>query len=585
MAALAACAVPATALANVPLAKIEGDMPDKLRDLMRDVIGEAEDQPRSLAQSRRRAEKAAENAISVLRSQGYYGGTVKARIDEFVSDDDNSKRRAPEPILVISPGPAFTFSDISLSYDGATPDIAAEVFKEIKLVEKDPAIAAQVVAAELRAVNYLRANGYPEAVALPSKPVVNHDTKTMQVKFIIFAGPKTRFGRIEQTGTAYIVKSWPRMIAPFKEGDLFDDRKLNKLAARVTGTGVFDGATAVLENETQDNGDGTVTRNILLNVEQGAINTISGEVGFSTTDGSGIDLTYERRNFIGYAQTLTVTSTLKTNQISLGADYNIPFAWRVDRELDIGAIISRENTDAFTGERIATSALLTQKISSKFKVTAGIGLEASQFKENGVEVRSYLVDGLASAQYDARDSILDPVTGFLVKADLVPSYNLGKEDGFFTTAEVSGSAYQRVSDSLVAAGRVQLGTIFGAGQASVPLNRRYYAGGGGSVRGFGFQSISPLDIDGEPIGGRSISEVSAEIRYRGESPFGGAAFIDAGSVSSGDLPDLSDIRYGAGVGLRYYTGFAPIRADIAIPLNKRDGDNAFQIYISIGQAF
>ncbi len=560
-------------------------MTPELRELMQNVIGNAEEQPRSLAQSRRRAEKAAENAVSVLRSQGYYGGTVKARIDEFVSDKDNGKRRAPEPVLMVSPGPIFTFSDVSVTYEGETPDIAREVFQKINLEKDSPAIAAKVVAAELRAISYLRANGYPDAIAKPSKPVVNHNTKSMAVKFIIFAGQKTRFGEIEQTGSAYIIKSWPRMIAPFANGDVFDNRKLNKLAARVTGTGVFDGATAVLSDEVQSNGDGTVTRNILLNVEQGAINTISGEAGFSTTDGSGIDLTYERRNFIGYAQTLTLTSTLKTNQISVGADYNIPFAWRVDRELDIGAIISREDTDAFTGERIATSALVTQKVSSKFKVTAGIGLEASQFKENDIEVRSYLVDGLASAQYDARDSILDPVKGFLVKADVVPSYNLGKEDGFFTTAEVSGSAYQRVSDSLVAAGRVQLGTIFGAGQASVPLNRRYYAGGGGSVRGFGYQSISPLDSDGEPIGGRSISEVSAEIRYHGDSPFGGAAFIDAGSVSSGDLPDLSDIRYGAGVGLRYYTGFAPIRADIAIPLNKRDGDNAFQIYLSIGQAF
>jgi len=583
--ALALGLIPTLAAADVPMAKFEGDMPESLRELMQSVIGEAEDQPRSLAQSRRRAEKAAEQAISVLRSQGYYGGTVKARIDEFISGDDEAKRKAPEPVLVIKTGPIFEFSDISLSYDGEIPDVDKAVFSEVKLSSGTPAIAAQVVAAELRAVNYLRANGYPEAVARPSKPIVNHVTKTMQVKFVIFAGSKTHFGEIKQTGTANIVKSWPRMIAPFKEGDVFDDRKLNKLASRVTSTGVFDGATAVLEDQIITNSDGTVTRNILLNVEQGAINTVSGEIGYSTTDGSGVNLTYERRNYIGYAQTLTLSSTLKTNQISVGADYNIPFAWRVDRELDIAGIISREDTDAFTGERISTSALVTQKISSKFKVSAGLGLEASQFKEDDVDVRSYLVDGLLNADYDARDSILDPVKGFFLGVEIIPTYNFGNEDGYYTTAEISGSAYQRVSKSLVAAGRLQIGTIFGADQSTVPLNRRFYAGGGGSVRGFGFQSISPLDTDGDPIGGRSISEASAELRYHGESPFGFAAFVDAGSVSSSDLPDYSDIRYGAGVGLRYYTTFAPIRADIAIPINKRDSDNPFQIYLSIGQAF
>ncbi|MDB2437239.1 BamA/TamA family outer membrane protein [Hellea sp.] len=577
--------IPALAAANVPLAKFEGDMPKELRELMKSVIGETKDEPRSLAQSRRRAETAAQQAISVLRSQGYYGGTVKARIDEFVSDDENAKPKAPQPILVIKIGPVFKFAEATVSYEGETPDISEAVMGEVKLNSGTPAIAAQVVAAELRTVNYLRAHGYPEATARPIKPIVDHDTKTMQVNISLFAGPKTRFGEITQTGTAYIVKSWPRLISPFEEGDTFDERKLNRLAARVISTGVFDGATAVLEDKKISNDDGTVTRNVLLNVEQGAINTVSGEIGFSTTDGSGVDLSYERRNFIGYAQTLTLTSTLKTNQISLGADYNIPYAWRVDRELDISGIISREDTDAFTGERVATSALVTQKITSKFKVSAGLGLEASQFRESGEQVRSYLIDGIGNAEYDARDSILDPVTGYLLNAEFKPTYNLGNEDGLFTTAEISGSAYQRVSKSLVAAGRLQLGTIFGADQATVPLNRRFFAGGGGSVRGFGFQSISPIDADGDPIGGRSISEASAEIRYRGESPFGFAAFVDAGSVTPSDLPDFSDIRYGAGVGLRYYTSFAPIRADIAIPVNKRESDNSFQIYLSIGQAF
>ena len=560
-------------------------MPEALRDLMTDVIGEAEEPPRSLAQSRRRVEKAAEQALSVLRSQGYFGGTVKVRIDEFTPESDDAPRRAPEPVLIIDVGSIFTFSDVALTYDGFTPDVSEAAEGEIKLERGEPAIGARVVATELRVVNYLRANGYPEAVARPSKPIVDHDTKTMQVKFIIYAGKKTRFGRIEQTGSAYLAKGWPRLISPFKEGDLFDDRKLNSLSARVIGTGVFDGSTAVLSDEETENADGSVTRNVLLDVEQGAINTISGEVGYSTTDGSGVEVIYERRNFIGYAQTLTLSSTLKTNQISVGADYNIPFAWRVDRELDMGGIISREDTDAFTGERATTAAKLTQKISPRFKVLAGVELEASQYEEDGEEIRSYLVNGLASAHYDKRDSILDPVTGYLLEADITPSYNFGERDGLFTVATASGSAYRRVSDSLVVAGRVKTGTIFGADQDSVPLNRRFYSGGGGSVRGFGYQTISPTDAAGDPIGGRSIAETSAELRYHGESPFGFAAFVDAGSVSSSDIPDLSDVRYGAGVGLRYYTSFAPMRADIAIPLNKRDGDNSFQIYISVGQAF
>lgn len=585
VACTALVALSGTAFAAVPLATLEGEVPPDLKKLMTRVLGEVDAPPRSVAQARRRAQQAADKAVSVLRSQGYYGADVTARIDEPLQDGGSDTRRAPKPVLTVKPGPRFTVGAIDIAFDGNAPDIVDRLREGLLLKSGAPVEAAKVVAAELRMINVLRANGYPEARAMPRKVVVDHDTQSLTVRYNIIAGDKTRFGTITQNGTAYIVKSWPDMIAPFDTGDVFDDRKLNKLAARVVGTAVFDGASATLADEKTPNGDGTVTRNVLLNVEQGAINTVSGEIGYSTTDGSGLDIIYERRNFIGYAQTLRLLGTVKTNEISAGATYNIPFAWRVDRELDFGVAVAREDTDAFTGERASGNILLTQKFPPDFKIAGGLSFEASQFDEDGQRVRSYIVEGLLKANYDTRDNLFDPTRGFNIEADLTPSYNFGKADGLFTSAELGASHYRRVSDSLVVAGRVKAGTIFGASQASVPLNRRFYGGGGGSVRGFGYQSISPLNADGDPIGGRSITEASAEVRYHGDSALGFVGFVDAGSVTRKDLPTLSDVRYGAGVGVRYYTSFAPLRADIAIPLNRRDGDNAVQIYISIGQAF
>ena len=439
--------------------------------------------------------------------------------------------------------------------------------------------------AEQRAINYLKANGYPDAAALPRKATVDHKTQTLQIEFIIEAGKETRFGVIEQTGSAKLVKSWPEMVAPFETGDIYSNQKLNTLSRRVIAAGVFDSATAVLSPEHIPDADGTVTRNIILNIEQGKVNTIAAELGYSTTDGSGLDLSYERRNFIGYAQTFRATATAKTNQLQLAVGYNIPYLLREDRTLDLAAAITREATDAFTGERISANGLVSQKISSRLKIGLGAGLEASRFNDDGSDITAYLFDGIATATYDSRNSILDPAKGLFIEASAAPSVNFGNEDGIFTTFEAGVSHYQRVSKSLILAGRVKAGTIAGADLDTVPLNRRFYGGGGGSVRGFGFQSISPIDADGDFTGGRSISEASAELRYRGKSPFGAALFVDAASVTVDNTPNLSDVRYGAGVGLRYHTSFAPLRADIAIPLNKRSGDDDFQVYISIGQAF
>ncbi|WP_418152333.1 autotransporter assembly complex family protein [Litorimonas sp. RW-G-Af-16] len=577
--------LPSIAMADEPMVQIEGTASQSLRDTILSVLGPVDAAPRSMAQARRRAKEAAAQAESVLRSQGYYSADVIATVRERDTTKKSDKRNAPTPTLTINSGPQFLFSEISVKYADTSPSIAEDIRRAIVLKPQDAAIAANVVAAELRAVNLLRSKGYPEAKALPREAVVDHATQTMRVTYRISAGPLTRFGEIEQSGTAYIAKTWPKMVAPFEAGEIFDDRKLNRLSSRVIGTGAFDSASATLGDTVTKNEDGTVTRNVFLNVDQGAINTISGEVGYSTTDGSGIDVIYERRNFIGYAQTLRLIGTAKTNEISAAVAYNIPFAWRVDRELDLGASVSREDTDAFTGERARANALMTQKLSRKFKVSLGAAFEASQYEEEGVEVRSLLFDGLLKANYDSRNSIFDPETGFLILADVTPTYNFGDDDGFFTNAEVSGATYKRVSDNFVLAGRLKAGTIFGADQTSVPLNRRYYGGGGGSVRGFGYQSISPTNANGDLIGGRSLAEGSVEVRYRGSGKLGFVGFVDAGSVTRSDLPSFGDVRYGAGVGVRYYTSFAPLRADIAIPINKRDSDNSVQVYISIGQAF
>jgi translocation and assembly module TamA len=87
------------------------------------------------------------------------------------------------------------------------------------------------------------------------------------------------------------------------------------------------------------------------------------------------------------------------------------------------------------------------------------------------------------------------------------------------------------------------------------------------------------------IGGRSLVETSAEVRWRATKSFGLVAFVDAGAAGEDVTPPIDDMRAGAGLGLRYYAGFGPLRADIALPLDKREGDSDFQIYISIGQAF
>lgn len=586
----------APAFAAQSIVIIKSDLNEDQKVLLRSVLGEVEAPARSLAQARRRGTAAAKSARSFMRSLGYYDAQISAEVIETKSDSaETETRRPPQAVLTIISGPRFTFGDVEIQFEDGEPQLAKVL--ETGLKRGENAEAARVVATELRLINLLQAEGYPDAKMLPRNAVVDHATQHMNVTYKIVTGRRTRFGEIHQTGTAYIHDSWPKMISSFESGDLFKAADMNQLAASVTGTGVFDGATATLSDDAVENEDGTITRDVILDVEQGAINTVSGEVGVSTSDGSGVDITYERRNFIGYAQTLTLNATAKTNEISAGIQYNIPYAWRRDRELDLSADIARLDTEALDGDRARADALMTQKLSSQLRVGLGVGLEASRFDLNGEEISAYLIEGLGRAVYDSRDNVLNPVEGVNLEAAIVPAYNLGEEEGAFGIVTLSGSTYKRVSNKIVAAGRLGLGTVVSNNFATVPQNRRFFAGGGGSVRGFEYQSISPqneittvtdagdTEIDVENIGGRTLLEGSAELRYKGDGPIGYVGFIDAGTASRDYAPSFDDVRVGAGVGIRYYTSFAPLRADIAIPLNPREGDASVQLYISIGQAF
>jgi translocation and assembly module TamA len=219
-------------------------------------------------------------------------------------------------------------------------------------------------------------------------------------------------------------------------------------------------------------------------------------------------------------------------------------------------------------------------------VSAEFALDYSKI-EDSFGRHEYLIASVP-LQYvwDNRDNKLNPTKGFRFLAYAEPSYDI-LSGAAFVKLKGEGSAYQALDDGgkMVAAGRLAMGSILGASLQEVPADRRFYAGGGGSVRGYAYQGIGPKDDDDQPIGGLSWFETSAELRIAMTDTIGIVPFVDAGSVSTRQFPDFSDVKVGAGVGVRYLTPFGPLRVDAAVPLNPGRGDPDFGIYAGIGQAF
>src|SRR5690606_24034768 len=129
----------------------------------------------------------------------------------------------------------------------------------------------------------------------------------------------------------------------------------------------------------------------------------------------------------------------------------------------------------------------------------------------------YMLLGLPlAATYDSSDDRLNPTEGVRASLLLEPMIDLKGESNVFGIVKASASTYRALdeADKFVVAGRLAVGSVVGADLMDVPADRRFYAGGGGSVRGYDFQSISPRAANGDLLGGRSLVEASLELRVR-----------------------------------------------------------------------
>jgi len=261
-----------------------------------------------------------------------------------------------------------------------------------------------------------------------------------------------------------------------------------------------------------------------------------------------------------------------------------------------GLTVSRQRFDAYNAQTVSLAGSISRQSTPIWQKrwTYSIGGELTATRETPFNAASatrpnstYFIAAIpAQLGYDTSNSLLDPTRGLRVNGKLSPEAQKRSGGGFDTYARmlVETSTYRSITDSLVLAGRVRIGSIVGASRDDIAPSRRLYSGGGGSVRGFGYQQLGPKDVNNDPIGGRSLTEFAVEARYRFGN-YGIVPFFDGGRVGEESTPSISGMRYGVGIGARYYTNFGPFRLDVATPLGRKPGESKIGVYISIGQAF
>ncbi len=558
----------------------QGSASDNLISLLKSLsrLESLEDEPPLLqAGLERRAENDLDLFRTALRSEGYYDNRVSYRLD--LSQDPI------EVLIEIDPGPAYLLASYNIDYGANSagadfPKTAPSLVGRLN----QRAIAPPIEKAQDEILEELRNSGRPFAQITDRRVVVNHAERTLAVTLTVEPGPNVRFGKVTFDGLTSIDPRYLARFVPWEQGDIYKESELDTLRNRLAGAELFSGVTVDPQDETLT----TEEIPIRVTLTEAKHRSVGTSARYSTTEGVGGTIFWEHRNILHEGETLNAIGDVAEIKQEFAIKFLKPNFFRMDQNFRTALAARREDNLAFRELALTASATFDRPIGKIWAVSAGVTAEVTEIRDS-TSTETFGVFGLPiSARRDTTDDPLDPKRGSRIRARVVPYMAVGDQTDYFLVSEVAASIYQALwNERLVLAARGKIGSIVGTDTGSIPATKRFYSGGGGSVRGYDFKSVGPLDAENEPVGGRSVVEVGAEARIRVTKSIGVVPFIEGGNVFDQKLPNFSDdYQWAAGIGGVYLTPIGPIRVDFAFPINRRPGvDGVFEFYISLGQAF
>ncbi len=541
----------------------------------------------NFAQIRRRAQSDADLVERLLRIEGYYDAVVQTRFET-----DGAER--VEVVINVQAGPQYELDEITLPglETAVAPD--PQKFRDSFGLQTGEIVNSDRIMDAIGRLDVAMAeNGYPFAETSEPELEIDHAERLGDLDVPVTPGGRFNFGSIVMAQTDLFDADHVQMIARFDPGDLYQASDVEDLRRALIATGLV---STISVDPVVAKDPGAV--DIAVNVAPAPLRTIAGELGYGTGEGVRSAVSWEHRNFFPPEGLIRATAVLATQEQSGSIAYRRNNYRRRDNVLNGRTALSVVDRPAFKAQTFSVAANIERQSNLIYQKrwSWSLGVELLASRETDITGpaattarETFFIGSLpGSVTFDASDDLLDPTRGFRLTGRVAPEASLQDGSFFYVRSQVDGSAYFPVSDKIVLAGRARFGTIAGAGNNRIAPSRRLYSGGGGSVRGYGYQSIGPRDVNNDPLGGRSLVEFSLEARVK-TGFFGGnlgiVPFVDAGNVYTSSTPDFSGLRYGAGLGVRYYSDFGPIRIDVGTPINPQPGDTRIAVYVSLGQAF
>lgn len=540
--------------------------------------------PRSVAALQHRANSDVSPFIDVMHAYGYYDACVTNQTFRL----PNGKYKI---VVNIDKGARYKLTEFNVSVKDPnlenTIPLKKTHLRDFDIRLKRPALATTITESKKKILDAFRAKGYPLAEIAEETIEVDQAQKSVFVDYQVESGPRANFGTIYLEADSKIKSQYIRNRIVWKTGELYNVNDLKRTEKALYNTGLFSVVSISPGNEVDENHDIPISISLIDAKYNGF--TLGGS--YTTTwEGLGGQAAWQMRNLLASGTNFEINYQVNQKLQEAGIKYSVPDFISKHQVFVVSSSVANNKQPNYTEKIVKTDLYVERRLSAYFKTSLGARfdqLETLRSDNNGF----FSLFGIPF-HFNTQSSenvLINPTQGGWANVSLTPYFSLKRNDGNFTEVRFEGSVYQYLIPSrrIVLAMSMVFGSLFGESNFDIPTPYRFFAGSPNHLRGYPYQSISPLDARNRPIGGRSEFLWSIEPRFMLFKSFGLVGFFDVGNVYTTTWPKWRRGFFKSlGVGARYFSFVGPLRLDIGFPLNKPPNVRRnYEIYFSFGQAF
>ncbi len=584
-------------------ATINGIENKEIIDLIKSQISNWNDVAKDSISAEFKMKKDRKIIKEILRSFGYFDAEVNLqKTNEQIIFDVNLHER-------------YKFDDVLITYTDQKEYRSGlkvgQVFDLIGIPYDSYTDTKQLSDGCDKIANFLADKGFAFVKIYDPEIVRDKETKKIKAIYKVDLNGKTI---IDETILNIRSKKDPKLLEPFiknriswKDGDVYDRQKIDNMKDDLMSSKIFSGISVKLSDPIKDSKDAKIVHTtITLDIEEALLRDVSAGLKYGSAEKFGILLSWTHYNINGKGSSVsgTIDATKKNKYCRF--KYDVPDLFYKKQRLSNQAFYVKEDVSSYELDKIGAETMLWQTFGMKFHTGLGLSYEESEttdkISNKDTEFRALGIPiGLS---FDTTEEYLDPQKGIRCRAMITPFMGNTTDLTIFSGKASLYIPFKKneFKNMMVLAVYSKYGSIFTKQRTKIPRDKFFFSGGAGSIRGYGYQKLGPVNENKKPLGGESVFEIGFEPRFRVSEDVGLVAFFEGGNVYSRKMTNpLKKLLFGYGVGVRYYTPFGPIRLDIAFPtkirktksVKKSDGsytkrkkiDSMFNLYISVGQAF